>query len=171
MKDELRKHAKIIRTLISNKEELDLLIINRLKNVIKDCKVIGIYYPIRGEVDVLKLINLEQEFYLPCIEDDEFVYTKFETPLYKGKYGIHYSKGEIIDKNKINVIIVPSLYVNKSGYRIGYGAGYYDRMLEDYVGIKIFIVYDALLSEHMFQEAHDVRSDYIITEKETICLM
>lgn len=46
-----------------------------------------------------------------------------------------------VPKEKIDVIHVPGLVFNDAGFRIGYGAGYYDRYLADYKGETLSTIY------------------------------
>jgi 5-formyltetrahydrofolate cyclo-ligase len=53
--------------------------------------------------------------------------TKFIT----NSYGIpEPTQGNEISPELIDMVIVPLLYFDKSGYRVGYGKGYYDRFLK-----------------------------------------
>lgn len=67
--------------------------------------------------------------------------------------------------------IVPALGVDRHGYRIGYGGGYYDRFLKEYDGITIGVCYESLLVEKLPREPHDAKVDYIVTEKGSIPLL
>ena len=68
------------------------------------------------------------------------------------------------------LILVPCVAVNHHGYRVGYGAGYYDRYLQKYrssigKGKVVFICYSKHLFEQDFQDEWDERADCIITEE------
>lgn len=67
--------------------------------------------------------------------------------------------------------IVPALGMDKYGYRIGYGGGYYDRFLKDYHGVTIGVCYESLMVEELPREPHDLKMDYIVTEKGSIPLL
>jgi 5-formyltetrahydrofolate cyclo-ligase len=41
---------------------------------------------------------------------------------------------KLITKEEIDLILVPGIVYNKSGYRIGFGKGFYDRYLADFPG-------------------------------------
>lgn len=89
--------------------------------------------------------------------------------LTKGTYGI--SEPSVVktaDEKDIDVILVPGLAFDRHGGRMGFGKGYYDRLLETSSAVKIGLCYDFQLFDTIPTESHDVPMDYIVTEKE-IC--
>lgn len=63
------------------------------------------------------------------------------------------------------ICIVPALLVDTKGYRLGYGAGFYDRFLSTYSGKKICLVYQHNLSKTELPHTEfDVPVDMVITE-------
>ena len=68
-----------------------------------------------------------------------------------------------------SICIVPALLVDTKGYRLGYGAGFYDRFLSTYSGKKICLAYQQNLSRTMLPHtAFDVAVDVVITESEVL---
>lgn len=64
-----------------------------------------------------------------------------------------------------SICIVPALLVDTKGYRLGYGAGFYDRFLSTYSGKKICLAYQQNLSKtELPHTAFDVPIDMVITE-------
>lgn len=63
-------------------------------------------------------------------------------------------------------IFIPALAFDKDGFRLGYGGGYYDTFLENHIGCRVGVAFDACLAEKLPREAHDKKSDYIITESQ-----
>ena len=65
----------------------------------------------------------------------------------------------------VSICIVPALLVDTKGYRLGYGAGFYDRFLSTYPGKKICLAYQQNLSRTgLPHRTFDVAVDMIITE-------
>jgi 5-formyltetrahydrofolate cyclo-ligase len=63
----------------------------------------------------------------------------------------------ITDLSQIQVVIIPALRIDQSGYRLGQGGGYYDRALPNLNAWKIGLVHTGeLSSEELPREAHDV---------------
>lgn len=73
------------------------------------------------------------------------------------------------DQKNNSICIVPALLVDTKGYRLGYGAGFYDRFLSTYPGKKICLAYQQNLSRTMLSHtAFDVAVDVVITESEVL---
>ena len=73
------------------------------------------------------------------------------------------------DQKNNSICIVPALLVDTKGYRLGYGAGFYDRFLSTYPGKKICLAYQQNLSRTMLPHtALDVAVDLVITESEVL---
>ena len=68
-----------------------------------------------------------------------------------------------------SICIVPALLVDIKGYRLGYGAGFYDRFLSTYPGKKISLAYQQNLSRTMLPHTtFDVAVDEVITESDVL---
>ncbi|MFD1705406.1 5-formyltetrahydrofolate cyclo-ligase [Siminovitchia sediminis] len=74
-------------------------------------------------------------------------------------------------KESIDLLIVPGLVYNRTGYRIGFGGGYYDRFLKDYQGQTISIAFSRQIINEIPIEQHDIPVQKVVTEKGIIdCL-
>ena len=70
-----------------------------------------------------------------------------------------------VQAGDITTILLPMLGFDRTGARIGYGAGYYDRFLEKNPDLKkIAIAFSCQEIERLPVDANDVRMDMIITE-------
>ncbi|MCH5268810.1 MAG: 5-formyltetrahydrofolate cyclo-ligase [Lachnospiraceae bacterium] len=63
-----------------------------------------------------------------------------------------------------SVCITPAVCYNKSGFRIGYGKGYYDRFFSENKCIKIGLCYEDLIADFS-PDMNDVAVDMIVTER------
>lgn len=68
------------------------------------------------------------------------------------------------------LIIVPALAFDRSGYRLGYGGGYYDRMLASASCPCVGLAFHALLVDALPQEEWDRPVSAICTEEVLLCL-
>lgn len=72
---------------------------------------------------------------------------------------------EIIDPAILQLVLVPAVAYDKRGYRMGMGAGYYDRFLPlTENAIKIGVAYEALLQEQLPKDEYDVCVSWLVSE-------
>lgn len=69
-----------------------------------------------------------------------------------------------LDLSIIEVVVVPALRIDQSGFRLGQGGGYYDRALVELKAWKVGLVYPGELSnEKLPHESHDIALDAAAT--------
>ncbi len=73
-----------------------------------------------------------------------------------------------IFKKYIQAIIVPGVGFDERGFRIGYGAGFYDRFLKDSKALKIGVTFECCLVDRIQNEKNDIPVDFVVTEKREI---
>ena len=84
----------------------------------------------------------------------------------KNKCQIFEVDGNIIDKNLIDIILIPGIAFDEKMYRLGHGGGYYDRYLKDYPGKKIGLTYEKFIIDQIDDvNEFDIRMDKIVSEK------
>jgi len=66
--------------------------------------------------------------------------------------------------------LVPGLAFDLLGGRLGRGRGFYDRLLREglFHGIKVGYAWDWQLVDKVPCEQHDIRMDYIVTERKLL---
>ena len=64
--------------------------------------------------------------------------------------------------------VVPALAFDSTGNRLGYGKGFYDRFLINFIGLSVGITFDELKCNSLPHENTDISVDIIITDKEII---
>ena len=89
--------------------------------------------------------------------------------LKKGAYNI-YEPSDIIpvDFKFPEIILVPAIAFDYNKNRIGFGMGYYDKLLKECEAVKTGICYDFQLTKKIPAENHDIKMDMIITDKQII---
>lgn len=84
----------------------------------------------------------------------------------KGHTEYRFSVGRILKTEpSFDLIIVPALAVDKKGYRLGYGKGFYDRFLARQTAPTLVPIFSNHLFEELPIEAHDLPIQYVITEQ------
>ncbi|GIM28549.1 5-formyltetrahydrofolate cyclo-ligase [Clostridium polyendosporum] len=164
------------------KDNFDNIISRKFLNseIYKQCKTIFIYISMNEEIDtktiILKALEEGKRVCVPKIDIKNRVMKAVEiknlsqmveTP----PFGILEPPtfDLKLDIDEIELIVVPGLAFDKNGGRVGYGGGYYDKFLfQPHKSKKIVLAYDFQVFESVPVEKHDVRVDYVITEKQAI---
>ena len=73
---------------------------------------------------------------------------------------------QLVEKEEIDVIVVPGVVFDRQGYRIGFGGGYYDRFLVGYSGKRISLAFDEQLLNEVPRESQELPVHIRLTDKE-----
>ncbi|MGM9629239.1 5-formyltetrahydrofolate cyclo-ligase [Butyricicoccus sp.] len=73
-----------------------------------------------------------------------------------------------VPPDEIDLCLVPALACDKTGARLGYGGGFYDRFLPQTSACRMALCAQARLLEQVPAEPHDIRCGCIITEQEVV---
>ena len=182
LKKELRQKYKALRNQLSENdlEEMSLAIANKVLTLpIWEKTYFHIFLPITEH----KEVNTEFILHLLSGKDKEIVISKcnFETrnmthflltdntKIKKNEYNIPEPvDGLEVPTSKIDVVFVPLLAFDKTGHRIGYGKGFYDKFLTECkpetikIGLSFFEPEEKI--EDVFE--NDVKLDYCVTPNE-----
>lgn len=87
--------------------------------------------------------------------------------LKKSSFGIlePSNQSKIINKENIDLLIVPMVAFDSNHNRLGYGGGYYDRYLKNYAGKVIGLAFSFQQTEALPVESFDIPIKTIIDEK------
>ncbi len=141
----------------------------------KNCDVLLCYSPIRTEVDVLRLFDIAlsdgKTVGFPRVDGDEmeFYAVSDRTELSPGTFGVlepEASDEKKIDPSKTNTLmIVPGLAFDKTGNRLGYGKGFYDRYLKKYPGgiVTMAVCFEKQVAEAVPHDTGDIPVDFLVT--------
>lgn len=92
----------------------------------------------------------------------------FPSELEKNKFGLLEPKKEFVrpfPPESLDLVIVPGLAFDMKGYRIGYGAGYYDNFLPKCTNaLFVALAYQIQIVDNVYPESWDVPVHIIITE-------
>jgi 5-formyltetrahydrofolate cyclo-ligase len=139
-------------------------------------EVIHTFLPLtsKGEPDISLFINTALcdglKLIVPEVVRDQLEMRhhryQLETQLHDGHWGVSVPKGDdVIDPRLSDAVLVPMLAVDKNGYRVGYGKGYYDYFLSKMNAVFIGVCFDDEIIDAVPREAHDVPVHYIVSDK------
>lgn len=180
----LQKRNNLSLQFVSKKSDL---IIKKLEKYIEYYNDIMIFIDMKNEVQITKLIKLypNKNFYIPkTFSNGDMKINKYnENELILHKFGyLESTSTHYINKKILDCIIVPGVAFDKEKNRIGFGKGYYDRFLKDFINCKnldfeknnnenykiIAVCYDFQIIDFIPSENHDIKPEIIITENNII---
>lgn len=174
MKQVLRNQALSERKKLSLTNRIDKsnTIVNQLLPYLKDKKVIGIYMPMREEVDISSLLFMYPTLSIPKVRNNkemDFFMISSANDVKEGVFQVLEPTTNVwVDPKQLDAIIVPIVAFDQHKNRIGYGKGYYDRYLKQTTALKIGVAFDCQWVDDIDEEKTDVRLDIIITESKII---
>lgn len=134
-------------------------------------EILLVYLSINSEPDTALLIKKalidKKSVYLPKVTGDymNFHRVTLSTDFQAGSFGIPEPVNDELFKCGKAVCIVPGLAFDKSGNRLGYGKGYYDKYLSDKNDIlKIGFCCRCNFVSKLPVDKHDVVMDYIFAD-------
>ena len=140
-------------------------------------KTLGSYFSSNNEVDLEALTEMRLKRNLlttfPRVEPNHsmsLIAPKDFQKLNKNKFEIFEpSDGDEINSIDHEIIIIPTVGVDQNGYRLGYGGGYYDRLLESVTQknkrpLLVGLIYDFQFIDDSINELHDIKLDIVFSE-------
>lgn len=162
-KEREKKNKEILKKLIS-------------LNLFKKAHKLLIYISLPDEVDTHELINEFQAvktFAAPRVDTSENLSLYQLTQIdhtEKNKYGIlePFEINKKFKPSEIDLAIIPGVGFDLKGNRLGFGKGYYDKLLKQLKCPTIGLAYDCQILDKLPLDEDDEPMDMIITEKRII---
>jgi 5-formyltetrahydrofolate cyclo-ligase len=136
-----------------------------------------LYLAIAGEVKLDSLFtNCWSRGKRTCIPVFNAVWKQYEmaeialeTRLKVGNYGIKEPVSPLlVPMEEIDLIVVPGVAFDLLGNRLGRGGGYYDRLLDGYMGKTVAATFDFQVYPQIPVDLHDQPVNFITTETKTV---
>ncbi len=139
----------------------------------QNLKRIGCYLSFGSEPATDSFIELAkaQGIQIACprvLPDGQMVMAILDGETAPGKVGFQEPTGEIIQAKDLDLIIVPALAIDYRGQRLGRGAGYFDRYLENFSGPVVGLVYDVEFIPKVPFLPHDAPVGIVVTQSRSI---
>ncbi len=178
-KNRLRTEVKAWRRALDaeKKAKLDAGVLSNVLKMreYKHCNTVYIYVSTPIEVDTRNIItaalNGGKRVAVPrCIPDTRqmvFHYITGFEDLEPGTFGVlePFSSLPTAEDFGNSLMLVPAMMIDRYGYRLGYGKGYYDRYISKYHGVTAGLCYLENLKPKLLHGKYDQKLDYFITEK------
>ena len=183
-KQSLRSSCSRVRDSLSKVEQKNksLLIFDLFVDLfaLQSSKCIFVYVDYRSEVQTTNIIDFfVKQGGIVCVpaivpQSTKMVAVQIKRPtvdLAPGFKGISEPLPELrrhctVDAGQIDIAVIPGLAFDRTGGRIGYGGGYYDRFLHDDApqALRVGLAYKLQMLPTVAMEKHDIFMDYVISE-------
>ncbi len=142
----------------------------------RDARAVMFYASFRSEVKTWDMIRRAlksgKRVFLPKVKGKGlslFEIKDFDKDVEPGAWGIpEPNTGIAARMDDIDLVIVPGSVFDEKGNRLGYGAGYYDRLLAGYDGMTVGLAFELQIAPEVPAGPHDVPVKKIVTEKRVI---
>jgi len=142
----------------------------------QQAKTIALYSPIRNEVETDSLLTaaltVGKQVCYPCVFAGElrFFQVQSSTDLRVGCFGVCEPDRQSVEITpaQLELLLVPGVAFDRSGHRLGYGRGYFDRFFDGgcFTGLGVGFAYDFQIQDALPAEEHDQRVALLVTDKE-----
>lgn len=185
-KDNLRKKALRIRQKIALRSSGDIWGVQhyvRTMEILRNSNIsplnctIGSYFPIRNELNLNR--DVTSNWIFPRVVGNELRWFSWTAnlDLKKNRFGIPEAEPDQCRDIRAFlrtplILFVPALAADTSGYRLGYGGGFYDRLIAMHGQIifTVCCVPDKLLMTELPRDENDQRVDLVVTERRTVII-
>jgi 5-formyltetrahydrofolate cyclo-ligase len=147
----------------------------------KNARTILMYVSFRSEVDTTSyladIVNMGKQLVVPLVKSKQKTLALYKikstselSPGYMGIPEPTAGKDCLISLNEIELAVIPGSGFDPEGNRLGYGGGYYDRLLskaETHI-TTVALAFEEQIKENIPAEPHDIKMDIIITDKRVI---
>lgn len=137
---------------------------------------IALYAAFRNEVETASIFQkshaLRKELFYPAVDAAQEAVRFYRVqnlkelaPGYRGILEPVKKTQPLSRLNFLNMIVVPGVVFDVKGNRIGFGLGYYDRILEKFKGVRVALAFDFQVCDALPIHNKDQRMDMIVTEE------
>jgi 5-formyltetrahydrofolate cyclo-ligase len=185
VKGELRKRMRSLRAALSSS-----MVAERSARIVAavvatpewaSARTVALFWPMieRHEVDVRPLAALARaagkNVFYPRVSDDDgsmvLARVDDDAMLVAGSLGAMGApeSAAVATSGDVDLVLVPALAIDLGGHRLGYGRGYYDRLLPSFVppGRAIAVAFDFQLLAEIPTTPGDVPVDFVVTDART----
>ena len=143
----------------------------------KSSNTVALYMAIAGEVNLETLFaacwQRGKRTCIPVFNTTLKCYEMAEITADTGFQTAHYGIKEpttpvLVDRNLIDLMVLPGVAFDRQGNRLGRGGGYYDRLLDGFLGKTVAVAFDFQVFPLVPTEKHDKPVHSIVTQSEIV---
>lgn len=140
------------------------------------CRCVMFFASFRSEVEtpamIRRALTSGKRVVLPKVKGRDlglFEILDYDHDVLPGAWGIPEPRETgLVALADVDLIVVPGAGFDEQGNRIGYGAGFYDKLLPDFHGTTIALAFELQVVPSVPSDPHDVPIAKIVTERRII---
>lgn len=144
----------------------------------RKARTVMFFASFRSEVDTIPMIRRAlaggKRVVLPKVKDKDlalFAIQDIEKDVAPGAWGIPEPHESMpVPLGEIDLIVTPGTAFDERGNRLGYGAGFYDKLLVNYTGLSVALAFEEQILLLVPASVHDIPIRKIVTEKRVIAV-
>jgi len=133
---------------------------------------LALYSPVNHEVATDMIFSvatkMDKRVCYPKVAEGniQFLEVRNQDDLVRGSFGVlEPGSGQTFEVSDIDLIVVPGVAFDLCGFRLGYGKGYYDRLLSGQPGVvSVGLGFEFQIHPGLPAEDHDQRLSFLATE-------
>ncbi len=136
-------------------------------------------HEVETEEMIKESLNTGKRVLVPVVDGAQLLFSElrdYDSELAPGTFGVPEPKPQLrrpVPLSESDLIVVPGVAFDCRGYRLGYGGGYYDRLLREISLTKPSLTsaglgYEFQIVEKLPVTADDVPIDILVTEKRVL---
>lgn len=140
-------------------------------DVFSHAKIILMYWSMDHEVsthDFIKKWSLKKKILLPVTAGEDLQLKEFQKEKLLQKsanFPVYEPVGEVFEKlEEVDLAIIPGVAFDNDGNRLGFGKGYFDRLLSKLSCYKIGICFDFQLLDNIPYNDEDIKMNKVISK-------
>jgi 5-formyltetrahydrofolate cyclo-ligase len=142
----------------------------------KSARIVLFFASFRSEVDtgpmIRRALTFGKRVVLPKVKGAElelYEIADWDKDVSPGAWGIpEPHENRPVGLDEIDLILVPGAAFDGQGNRLGYGAGFYDKLLSAFTKPTAALAFEAQIVPWVPAELHDIPIDKIVTERRVI---
>lgn len=172
-KDTLRKVISDKRDKMKSEDikQKSHIITRRFLEEFCDVSTFLLYVSFKNEVETFYLIQHLSEkgkkIFLPKLKNEDIFPSQFEgfEKMQQNRYGIM-EPAKLSNITSFDVAVIPAVAFDKKCNRLGFGKGYYDKLLAKInFDVCVGFAYELQVFDSIEIEPHDIPADVVITEE------
>lgn len=176
-KESLRKQMREVRDSFFSSNtglhrELSAQVCTQLASFLPDHSLCATYKAHGSELDPSSLQTLRPDchFAFPKVEGENLSFWKMgpNAQFASGSFGLSEPVPETcehINLENCDFVFLPGLAFDRTGHRLGYGKGYYDRALKGVFARKVGLAFKfQIQQDELPQDSHDITMNMVVSE-------